>query len=103
MTSKWLFSGALAFELGSWSALIGDPTLVEALYLYILPHAAGSALLAAGLWLLLPRRYKFPLPWSPLLLFSFIFFIFTFFKHDYNIYQPFLCKSSHSYFSLPLS
>ena len=75
MTSKWLFSGALAFELGSWSALIGDPTLVEALYLYILPHAAGSALLAAGLWLLLPRRYKFPLPWSPLLLFSFIFFI----------------------------
>lgn len=75
MTSKWLFSGAFAFEAGGWASLLGNPTLSEGLYLYVLPHAAASALLAAGLWLVLPGRYRWPLPWSPLLLFSLAFFI----------------------------
>ncbi|WVM87734.1 hypothetical protein UMZ34_14670 [Halopseudomonas pachastrellae] len=75
MTSKWLFSGALAFELGSWGGLLSNPSLIEGLYLYVVPHAIASLMLAAALWLVLPRRYRFPLPWSPLLLFSLIFFI----------------------------
>ncbi len=75
MTSKWLFSGALAFELGSWGGLLSNPSLIEGLYLYVVPHAIASVMLAAALWLVLPRRYRFPLPWSPLLLFSLIFFI----------------------------
>tara|TARA_Y100000748_G_scaffold294532_1_gene285282 strand:- start:4708 stop:5688 length:981 start_codon:yes stop_codon:yes gene_type:complete len=75
MSSKWLFSGALAFELGSWGGLLSNPSLIEGLYLYVVPHAIASVMLAAALWLVLPRRYRFPLPWSPMLLFSLIFFI----------------------------
>lgn len=75
MTSKWLFSGALFFELSSWGGLLSNPTLLQGLYLYVLPHALAALLLTVALWLLLPQRYKWPLPWSPLLLFSLIFFI----------------------------
>ena len=32
-------------------------------------------MLAAGIWLLLPRRYRYPLPWSLLFIFSVSFFI----------------------------
>lgn len=74
MSSKWLFNGAL-LELGSWSELLSDPTWQQILYLYLLPHSLLAMLLTAVLWFLLPTQYKSPLPWSPLLLFSFIFFI----------------------------
>lgn len=75
MIAKWLFSGALAFESGSWAVLLGNPTLLEGILLSVVPHAVACALLSAGLWLLLPRRYMSPLPWAPLFLFSISFFI----------------------------
>jgi len=75
MISKWLFSGALAFELGSWASLTTNPTLLDGLMFYVVPHAIACALLTAALWFLLPRRFKAPLPWSALLLFSLAFFI----------------------------
>ncbi len=75
MISKWLFSGALAFELGSWASLTLNPTLAQGVLFYVLPHAIACALLSAALWLLLPSRFKLPLPWPPLLMFSMAFFI----------------------------
>lgn len=75
MISKWLFSGALAFELGSWASLTANPTMLDGLVYYIVPHAIACALLTGALWLLLPNRFKLPLPWPALLLFSLAFFI----------------------------
>ncbi|SNS52523.1 transporter [Pseudomonas segetis] len=75
MISKWLFSGAALFELSSFAALLDNLSTVEATLLYVSAHGLASVMLSAGVWLLLPRRYKFPLPWSPLVLFSLAFFI----------------------------
>ncbi|MCR3877088.1 HEAT repeat domain-containing protein, partial [Pseudomonas aeruginosa] len=75
MISKWLFSGAFLFELSSWASVFADLPFAQALALYLFAHGLGSALLCVGVWLLLPRRYKFPLPWSPLFLFSLAFFV----------------------------
>ncbi len=75
MISKWLFSGAFLFELSSWASVFADLPFGQALALYLFAHGLGSALLCVGVWLLLPRRYKFPLPWSPLFLFSLAFFV----------------------------
>lgn len=75
MISKWLFSGAFVFELGSWGALFQEMPIGAAALLFVSAHGISSALLAAGVWLLLPNRYKFPLPWSPLFIFSLSFFV----------------------------
>lgn len=75
MISKWLFSGAVVFELGSWAALLEHMSIEAATLLFVSAHGMSSALLTAGVWLLLPRRYKFPLPWSPLFIFSLSFFV----------------------------
>lgn len=75
MINKSLFSLALVFESGSWFMLMGDPTLLEGMLYVVLPHAAACALLALVLWFFLPKRYKMPLPWAPLFLFSIAFFI----------------------------
>ena len=75
MTVKWLFSSALVFEASSWAALMSNPTIAEGLMLSVLPHGVACGLLTAGLWLLLPSRYRRPLPWAPLFLFSIAFFI----------------------------
>lgn len=75
MISKWLFSGALLFELSSFAAFLENLSTVEATLLYVSAHGVASLMLCAGVWLLLPRRYKRPLPWSPLVLFSLAFFI----------------------------
>jgi len=75
MISKWLFSGALLFEVGSWAAFRQSLGLVQATLLYVVAHALSSAMLSGGIWLVLPRRYKFPLPWSPLFIFSLAFFV----------------------------
>ncbi|SDS01841.1 hypothetical protein SAMN05216421_0754 [Halopseudomonas xinjiangensis] len=75
MLAKWLFSGALAFEASSWAGLASNPGLQEGLLVAVLPHAAASALLALAVWRLLPTRYRRPLPWAPLFLFSLAFFI----------------------------
>lgn len=64
MISKWLFSGAFLFELSSWASVFADLPFGQALALYLFAHGLGSALLCVGVWLLLPRRYKFPLPWA---------------------------------------
>lgn len=75
MTSKWLFSGAFLFELSSWASLSAQLPIGQAALMYATAHALGSLLLSAGIWLLLPRRYKFPLPWSPLFIFGLAFFV----------------------------
>lgn len=75
MINKWLFSGALAFESLSWFMLFREPTLLEGMLYIVLPHAMACALLALALWTLLPKRFKRPLPWAPLFLFSIAFFI----------------------------
>jgi hypothetical protein len=75
MINKWLFSGALAFESFSWAMIFRDPTLLEGMLYIVLPHTVACALLAMALWFFLPTRYKSPLPWAPLFLFSIAFFI----------------------------
>jgi len=75
MISKWLFSGALLFEVSSWLSLSGQHSLLQAALLYALAHGIASLLLAAGVWLLLPRRYRQPMPWSLLFVFALAFFV----------------------------
>lgn len=75
MLAKWLFSGAFAFEAGSWAGLASNPGLLEGFLISVVPHAAASAMLAAAVWRLLPKRYRSPFPWAPLFLFSLAFFI----------------------------
>ncbi|MFV3383949.1 HEAT repeat domain-containing protein [Pseudomonas sp. NY15364] len=75
MISKWLFSGAALLEIGSWASAVSDLPVHQAALLYASAHGLGSAMLAAGIWLLLPRRYRYPFPWSPLFIFSVSFFI----------------------------
>ncbi|CAD5108742.1 tetratricopeptide repeat protein [Zestomonas carbonaria] len=75
MISKWLFSGAFLLELGSWISAVSGLPILQAALLYTTAHGLGSLMLAFGIWVLLPSRYRFPLPWSPLFIFSLSFFI----------------------------
>ncbi|GGD05851.1 tetratricopeptide repeat protein [Halopseudomonas salina] len=75
MINKLLFSGALVFESLSWAMIFREPTLLEGMLYIVLPHAVACILLALALWMFLPMRYKSPVPWAPLFLFSIAFFI----------------------------
>jgi tetratricopeptide (TPR) repeat protein len=75
MINKLLFSGALIFESLSWVMIFREPTLLEGMLYVVLPHAVACVLLAIAVWMFLPTRYKAPLPWAPLFLFSIAFFI----------------------------
>ena len=75
MISKWLFSCALLLETGSWIGVLSvEPTGYQLLAL-TLSHALACVLLCAAVWRLLPTRYRSPLPWSPLFIFSLAFFM----------------------------
>ncbi|MCU1729652.1 HEAT repeat domain-containing protein [Pseudomonas sp. 7P_10.2_Bac1] len=75
MISKWLFSLALLLEAGSGYLLWAQLSPGQSLALYLLVHTCASAMLSAAVWGLLPSRYRTPLPWSPLFLFSLAYFI----------------------------
>lgn len=75
MISKWLFSGALLLEVGSWVSLWLDAPQVHQLLVFTFSHGIASLMLCAAVWRLLPRRYRAPLPWSPLFIFSMAFFV----------------------------
>lgn len=75
MTSKWLFSGALAFEAGGWAVLAQDFADLQAALMYGASHLLACVWLSAAIWRLLPARYRQPLPWSPLFIFSLAFFV----------------------------
>lgn len=75
MISKWLFSLGVLLEAGSWSSLWLPLAPGQTFVLYVGVHTIASALLGTGVWMLLPAPYRTPLPWSPLFLFSLVFFI----------------------------
>ncbi|MGV8921699.1 MAG: HEAT repeat domain-containing protein [Pseudomonas sp.] len=75
MFSKLLFSGALFFEVGSWVTLTTHLPDLQVALLYVVSHGIACALLAGAIWLVLPARYRQPLPWSPLFIFSIAFFV----------------------------
>ena len=75
MIAKWLFSSAVAFEAGSWASLLTEPNLAEGMLLCVLPHGIACLLLSVAVWRLMPRRYRRPLPWALLFIFSLAFFI----------------------------
>lgn len=75
MISKWLFSGALLLEAGSWASLWMVAPQWQQFLAFTLSHGLASALLCAAVWRLLPARYRAPLPWSPLFIFSLAFFV----------------------------
>lgn len=75
MISKWLFSGALLLEAGSWASLWLEAPQLQQLLVFTLSHGLACVLLCAAVWLLLPERYRMPLPWSPLFIFSLAFFV----------------------------
>lgn len=72
MISKWLFSGALLLEAGSWATLWLD---APQLLVFTLSHGIACLMLCAAVWRLLPARYRAPLPWSPLFIFSLAFLV----------------------------
>ena len=75
MISKWLFSAALLLEGGSWATLWLAAPELQQLLMFSVSHALACAMLCGAVWLLLPARYRAPLPWSPLFIFSLAFFI----------------------------
>jgi hypothetical protein len=75
MISKWLFSGALLLEAGSWASLWVAAPELQQLLVFTLSHGLACVMLCAAVWLLLPARYRSPLPWSPLFIFSLAFFV----------------------------
>ncbi|MFU2327311.1 HEAT repeat domain-containing protein [Pseudomonas sp. NFX98] len=75
MISKWLFSGALLLEAGSWASLWTDLPEAHQLLVFTLSHGLACVMLCGAVWLLLPARYRSPLPWSPLFIFSLAFFV----------------------------
>ena len=75
MISKWLFSGALLLEVGSWVSLWLDAPQVHQLLVFTFSHGIACLMLCAAVWRLLPARYRAPLPWSPLFIFSLAFFV----------------------------
>ncbi|MDP3848675.1 MAG: HEAT repeat domain-containing protein [Pseudomonas sp.] len=75
MSSKWLFTSAFLLELGSLLSLLSESSSLAAILTFALLHGAACLCLMAGLWPLLPRQYRQPLPWSPLFIFGLAFFI----------------------------
>ena len=75
MISKWLFSGALLLEAGSWASLWLNAPELHQLLVFIFSHGLACLMLCGAVWLLLPARYRAPLPWSPLFIFSLAFFV----------------------------
>lgn len=75
MTPKWLLVNAGLLEAGSLGALLYSPSSWSTTLLFASTHASAALSLAAGCWLLLPRAYKRPLPWSLLFLFLLVLFI----------------------------
>ncbi len=75
MNSKWLFSGGFAFELASLAGLMLGTTAAQQLGYFISLHLMGSALIALGVWILLPKRYRRPLLWSYAFFYSITAFI----------------------------
>ncbi|MNF29304.1 hypothetical protein D3C84_100030 [compost metagenome] len=75
MISKWMFSAALVLEAGSWSHLWSASPEWQQWLVFIPVHGLACALLCAAVWRSLPVRYRSPLPWSPLLIFSLAFFV----------------------------
>jgi hypothetical protein len=75
MSSKWLFTNAFLLELGSLLSLLSESSSLAAILTFALIHGAACLFLMAGLWPLLPRQYRQPLPWSPLFIFGLAFFI----------------------------
>ena len=58
MISKWLFSGALLLEAGSWASLWLAVPELQQLLVFIFSHGLACILLCAAVWLLLPERYR---------------------------------------------
>jgi tetratricopeptide (TPR) repeat protein len=75
MISKWLFSGAVALEIGSWVSVLTPQPVASQLSIYLSSHALGCLLVCAAVWRALPDQYRSPVPWSPLFIFSLAFFI----------------------------
>lgn len=75
MSSKWLFANAFLLEFGSLLSLLDGSASLLAALIFCLMHGAACLCLTAGMWPFLPRRYRQPLPWSGLFLFSLAFFI----------------------------
>ena len=75
MISKWLFSSALVLEAGGWTGLLIPEPIAHPLLVFVPSHALACLLLCAAIWRSLPSRYRYPLPWSPLFIFSLAFFI----------------------------
>jgi polysaccharide biosynthesis protein PelE len=66
---------SLSLEISGVSALFAKLGSWQTLALFLPSHAAASALAALAAWLVLPRAYKVPKPWTLAFLFSFCFFI----------------------------
>ena len=75
MISKWLFSGALLLEAGSWASLWLNAPELHQLLVFIFSHGLACLMLCAAVWRMLPARYRAPLPWSPLFIFCLAFFV----------------------------
>lgn len=75
MISKWLFSLGVLLEAGSWLSLWLPLAPGQMFAFYGIVHFIASVMLCASVWMLLPAHYRTPLPWSPLFLFSLVFFI----------------------------
>lgn len=61
MNSKWLFSSGFVLELAGLAGLLLGTTSAQQLGYFLSLHLMGSALIAAGAWILLPRKYRRPL------------------------------------------
>jgi hypothetical protein len=75
MSSKWLFTSTFFLELSSIYGLLGGSASLASILAFSSLHGLASLCLTAGIWPLLPKRYRQPLPWSPLFLLSVAFFI----------------------------
>ncbi|MCJ8168926.1 tetratricopeptide repeat protein [Atopomonas sediminilitoris] len=75
MSTKWLFINAFWLESASWLSLSPGLELWQAFTAFLFSHGLASLCLSIGLWQVLPKHYKQPLPWSPLFIFSLAFFI----------------------------
>ncbi len=75
MSVKWLFTSAFLLELSGWFSLAAGLPLWQAFTVFAVSHSGASLCLTAGLWQLLPKQYKAPMPWSPLFILSLALFI----------------------------
>lgn len=75
MFSKWMYSAALLLEVASWSLLWTASLPWQQWLAWLAGHGLACALLCAAVWRSLPVRYRSPLPWSPLLIYSLAFFV----------------------------